>query len=96
MPIPAANSIAAQDSVEYSGFSSSGPSGMRPYLENASTSSTKNSTTAIMVNTQPRLVMIQSSAVDDTSKTCSGASTPHRMNATTKPPTTVSMGLSTR
>lgn len=96
MPMPAAKSIAAQLSVEYSGFSPSSPSGIAPNREKARHSSTMTRPMAKTVNTQPRLAITQLSAALETAKTFCGARIPQMTKATTSPPTTTTIGRSTR
>ena len=67
--MPAPKSIAAQEIVEYSGFSPSRPSGMRPKRENAIARRNSTMPIASEVNSQPRLVVIQPSPADDAAST---------------------------
>ena len=95
MPMPAPKSIAAQLTVENSGFSPSSPRGILPYFEKAKMMSKNIRNVARAVKIQPKLRITQSSAVEEASKTCSGAITPQITKATTSPPTTKRIGLST-
>ena len=72
MPIPAANSIAAHEPVENSGFSPSSPSGMRPARLKAKTKRKMSRPAAITVKIQPRFCIVHVSMTPETLFTTSG------------------------
>ncbi|MDR6117188.1 hypothetical protein QE370_000372 [Aeromicrobium sp. SORGH_AS981] len=59
MPMPALNIMAIQETVRNSGFSSSSPSGTRPYLEAASHSTKRTKNDATSTKNQPVLTITQ-------------------------------------
>ena len=82
MPMPALNIIAIQLTVRYSGLSPSLPSGMRPYLLRASQIAKMTKPVAVRMNSQPRLLVIQSRTVDETDARLWGLTRPQIRNAT--------------
>ena len=70
--MPALNIIATQLTVLNSGFSSSRPSGIRPWRLNASQSANRTKQVAEMMNNQPRLLTTQFRIVDMVDSKLSG------------------------
>ncbi len=84
--MPVANIIEIQETVLNSGFSPSLPSGMRPKFFEASTITKTANTEAAMTNSQPVLVITQSSALPATAPRPSGETNPQAMNARARQP----------
>ena len=88
MPIPALNIMAIHDTVRNSGFSSSRPSGILPYLLIASHSANTTNPLAARTKAQPPPVMIALSTAEATALSDDVPSTPQAMKATMSPAAT--------
>src|SRR5699024_2244083 len=86
--------MATHENRENSGFSSSLPSLILPYLPKATYSMTNRPTPMVRLSNQPMFSMDQANAALDTDATDSGLISPHSTNATITEPVMAKIVLS--